>query len=199
MDPNQFFNGMNAINNSKTRAEQARTRQELEEFNRRAAIEEQKPKCPVCGGRIERGYEKCQHCTESLVWYGGFPGKKSLGLEALKNQVEQKRERDLKAQALKEKREEEAIEEARRNAQWPLHHKVIFCIFLVYAVWLVFANLTHKYDRQIAGSGKPFDLDGIIWHPWQEVDSIEKMRAEAEESEREFRRSLESGWENSFE
>ena len=34
-----------------------------------------KPQCPVCGGRLNGGFRKCKHCATDLIWLDGVPGE----------------------------------------------------------------------------------------------------------------------------
>jgi hypothetical protein len=148
MDPNQFLQGMNAISNAKTRAEQARTTEELAEINRREAEEQAKPQCPVCGGRIEKGFAKCKHCNEELIWADNIVGRKVDGAEGLQQIIEKRenlarekeRQRQLLAQQEEEREQRQKEEDAKITPSDVIYFlmfwgAVIYVCLVIYKSW----------------------------------------------------------------
>jgi len=159
MDPNQFLQGMNAISNAKTRAEQARTTEELAEINRREAEEQAKPQCPVCGGRIEKGFAKCKHCNEELIWADNIVGRKVDGAEGLQQIIDgreclargKERQRQLLAQQEEEREQRQKEKDAPKNALGC----ILYFLALGY-VCLVIYKSWGKMDRPLPELLWPF-------------------------------------------
>ena len=92
MDPS-IFEKLNALQNmqrqrqaAEQHEEQARLNQNLQsellaikrQIKRQLEVEENKPKCPHCGGGAEIGYNVCKNCAREVIWVGnliGLPGQ----------------------------------------------------------------------------------------------------------------------------
>lgn len=81
----------NAENHASTKAELKAIKDQLiqllgpqlEELRRNKSL----PKCPWCGGPIERGFVKCRHCGERLIWIGNVPYTEQQGLLQFKQNI----------------------------------------------------------------------------------------------------------------
>jgi len=114
---NQSNQNLNRL--QKEFAETKRALNRLEESNKREREREnKKPQCPWCGGRFEKGYTRCKHCSEEITWVGNFYGKpeehETLTLKN-KKALENKEKEEEDRRALRQ--QEAAIREKKREAQ----------------------------------------------------------------------------------
>jgi hypothetical protein len=55
------------------RAQLEEARAQHKEAVNRERERQQRPQCPVCGGRLEGQFRKCMHCQSNLEWVEGIP------------------------------------------------------------------------------------------------------------------------------
>jgi hypothetical protein len=72
---------------------QRRSANAMEALQRAQAETARLPLCPFCGGRIQVGFELCQHCRNQLGWVQGHPCKPGQQ-KTLRLQLEEKARND---------------------------------------------------------------------------------------------------------
>ncbi|HCA51104.1 MAG TPA: hypothetical protein DEP12_11940, partial [Planctomycetaceae bacterium] len=84
MDPS-IFEKLNALQNMQRQCQAAEQHEEQARLNRnlqsellaikrQLEAEENKPKCPHCGGGANIGYKVCKNCAREVIWVGNFIG-----------------------------------------------------------------------------------------------------------------------------
>ena len=74
MDP-QFLEQLNSLQNYQNQQSNQATQTALEASREQLAEEANKPQCPHCGGPSALGFDRCNNCSQEVIWCGHFVGK----------------------------------------------------------------------------------------------------------------------------
>jgi hypothetical protein len=105
--------------------------------------EANKPKCPWCGGGLEKGYEFCKHCSNKIVWVGNLVGKPEQEAQMRQEYGEYKHRQQLKAAKARRKKEKQKQELDRlkhEREQWEQTDE--------YAEWKAKRDLRKAKDKE---------------------------------------------------
>jgi hypothetical protein len=181
MDPN-LFDKINALQNYqnqqsnqanlqqlKANQQQLKANQgELKALRRQLAEEANKPQCPHCGGRCEKGFDRCKNCSQELIWDGQFVGKPGqegqleVAMKEYRLGIERQQQADREQSAAERRRAQERIDKARKEWETtnPGHkwedrfkvaaemekvtarnHAYFWLAFVVFVIFIIWINL----------------------------------------------------------